>query len=120
MLRNQSGAKWKATEDGEHLSNVRFADDIFLMTVDLIQAQVKLQQLSKEASKVGLKMSLSKAKVMTNIGDDRDIKIGETVIERDDNHYVNVPRNSTDTIMNIRNNYVIVQTGVAVVLILCE
>jgi hypothetical protein len=72
--------------NGEYLSHLRFADDIVLMAADLDQAQVMLQQLNEESSKVGLKMNLSKTKVMTNIDDDRDIKIGDTVIERVDSY----------------------------------
>ena len=68
------------------LSNLRFADDIVPIAANLGQAQLMLQQLSEEASKVGLKMNLSKTKVMTNIGDDREIKIGDTVIERVDSY----------------------------------
>ena len=68
----------------EYLSNLRFADDISLMAADLDQAQIMLQQLNEESNKVGLKMNLSK--IMTNIDDDRDIKIGDTVIERVDSY----------------------------------
>ena len=72
--------------NGQYLSHLRFADDIVLIAVDLDQAQVMLQQLNDESSKIGLKMNLSKTKIMTNIDDDRDIKIGDTVIERVDNY----------------------------------
>ena len=72
--------------NGEYLSNLRFADDISLMAADLDQAQIMLQQLNEESNKVGLKMNLSKTKIMTNIEDDRDIKIGDTVIERVDSY----------------------------------
>ena len=72
--------------NGKYLSHLRFADDIVLMALDLDQAQVMLQQLNEESSKVGLKMNLSKTKVMTNIDDDREIKIGDTVIERVDTY----------------------------------
>ena len=71
--------------NGEYLS-IRFADDIGLMAVDLDQALIMLQQWNEEVSKVGLKMNLSKTKVMTNTDDDRDIKIGDTVIERVDSY----------------------------------
>ena len=73
--------------NGKYLSHLRFADDVGLTAIDLDQAQVMLQQLNEESMKVGLKMNLSKTKIMTNIDDDRDIKIGDTVIERVD-HYV--------------------------------
>jgi len=57
--------------NGEYLSHLRFADDIVLIAADLNLAQVMLQQLNEESSNVGLKMNLSKTKVMTNIDDDR-------------------------------------------------
>lgn len=44
-------------------------------------AQIMLQQLNTESSKVGLKMNLSKTKVMSNIDDERDTEIGDTVVE---------------------------------------
>jgi hypothetical protein len=72
--------------NGKYLSHLRFADDIVLIAVDLDQAQAMLQQLNEESSKIGLKMNLSKTKIMTNIDDDRDIKIGDTVIERVDSY----------------------------------
>ena len=72
--------------NGKYLSHLRFADDIVLIALDLDQAQVMLQQLNEESSKIGLKMNLSKTKVMTNIDDDRDIKIGDTIIERVDSY----------------------------------
>ena len=72
--------------NGKYLSHLRFADDIVLMTVDLDEAQIMLQQLNEESRKVGLKMNLSKTKIMINIDDDRDIKIGDTIIERVDSY----------------------------------
>lgn len=72
--------------NGEYLSHLRFADDIILIAANLDQAQVMLEQLNEESNKVGLKMNLSKTKYMTNINDDRDIKIGDTVIERVDSY----------------------------------
>lgn len=53
------------------------------MAADLHQVHVMLQQLNEEeSSKVGLTMDWSRTKVMTNIGDDKDIKIDDTAIER--------------------------------------
>ena len=71
---------------GEFLSHLRFADDIVLMAVDLYEAEDMLQELNEEANKVGLKMNLSKTKIMTNIADNREMKIGDTVIERVDSY----------------------------------
>jgi len=38
--------------NGEYLNNIRFTDDIEPITVSLTRAQIMLQQLSGEASKV--------------------------------------------------------------------
>jgi len=72
--------------NGKYLNHLRFADDIVLMAVDLDQAEVMLRQLNEEANKIGLKMNLTKTKIMTNIDDDREITIGDTVIERVDSY----------------------------------
>ena len=71
---------------GEFLSHLRFADDIVLVALDLDEAQVMLEELNEEANKVGLKMNLSKTKIMTNIEDDREMKIGDTVVEKVDSY----------------------------------
>ena len=50
-----------------------------------------MNQLHQESSKIGLKMNLSKTKVMTNIDDDAVIKVGDDVIERVDSYiYISV------------------------------
>lgn len=54
--------------------------------VDLEQARTMLLQLNEEANKVGLKMNLTKIKIMTNIDDDTVIKVGDNVIERVDRY----------------------------------
>ena len=36
----------------------------------------------EESSKLGIKMNLSKTKIVTNIDDDKDIKIGDSVTEK--------------------------------------
>ena len=72
--------------NGKHLSHLRFADDIVLVAADQAQAQNMIRQLNEESVKVGLKMNLTKTKFMTNITDDREITIGDTVIERVDSY----------------------------------
>ena len=68
--------------NGKYLSHLRFADDVLLMANDLDKAQVMLQQLNEEACKVGLKINLTKTKIMTDLDDDKDIKIGDAAIEK--------------------------------------
>ena len=50
--------------DGEFLSNLRFADDIFLCTETPQELQQMLQELSDESRRMGLKMNIAKTKVM--------------------------------------------------------
>ena len=50
--------------DGEFLSNLRFADDIFLCTETPQELQQMLQELSDESRQMGLKMNVTKTKVM--------------------------------------------------------
>ena len=49
--------------DGEFLSNLRFADDIFLCTETPQELQQVLQELSDESRQMGLKMNITKTKV---------------------------------------------------------
>ena len=50
--------------DGEFLSNLRFADDIFLCTETPQELQQMLQELSDESRQMGPKMNITKTKVM--------------------------------------------------------
>src|ERR1700743_187522 len=65
--------------NGKFLNHLRFAD-IVLIAADLDQLQTMMNQLHQESSKIGLKMNLSKTKVMINIYDDA-VKFGDDVIE---------------------------------------
>ena len=51
--------------DGEFLSHLRFADDIFLCTETPQELQQMLQELSDESRRMGLEMKITKTKVMT-------------------------------------------------------
>ena len=55
---------WENKIDGEFLSNLRFADDIFLCTETPQDLQQMLQELSDESRRMGLKMNIEKTKVM--------------------------------------------------------
>ena len=52
--------------DGQMLNNLRFADDIVLVSEDPGELQEMLEQLNTESKAVGLKMNLSKTQVMFN------------------------------------------------------
>ena len=47
---------WGVKIDGEFLSNLRFADDIFLYTETPQELQQMLQELSDESRQMGLKV----------------------------------------------------------------
>ena len=64
--------------DGEFLSNLRFADDIFLCT-ETPQEPQQLQELSDESRRMGLKMNIAKTKVM--VVDTNPIKVNNVLIE---------------------------------------
>ena len=64
--------------DGEFLSNLRFADDIFLCTETPQELQQMLQELSDE-SRMGLKMNIAKTKVM--VEDNTPINVNNVLIE---------------------------------------
>ena len=68
--------------DGRYLSNLRFADDIVLLSHSSNQIRRMLKELVAEARKVGLKVNANKTKVMTNrhiAG--QPIKIGSEKVE---------------------------------------
>ena len=72
--------------DGELLSNLRFAEDIFLCTDDIFlctetpqELQHMLQELSDESRRMGLKMNITKTKVM--VADNTPINVNNVLIE---------------------------------------
>src|SRR6202012_6100007 len=67
--------------NGRFLNHLRFADDIVQIAPNLEKLEMMLLQLNAESQKVGLKMNLSKTKIMTNIEEQSEIEIGDRVIE---------------------------------------
>ena len=65
--------------DGEFLSNLRFADDIFLCTETPQELQRMLQELSDESRRMGLKMNSAKTNVM--VVDNTPINENNVLIE---------------------------------------
>ena len=66
--------------DGEFLSNLRFADDIFLCTETPQELQQMLHDLCDESRRMGLKMNIAKTKVM--VVDKTPIKMNIVLIEK--------------------------------------
>ena len=65
--------------DGEFLSNLRFADDIFLCTETPQYLQHMLQELSDEIGRMRLNMNIAKTKVM--VVDNTPINVNNVLIE---------------------------------------
>ena len=65
--------------DGEFLSNLRFADDIFLCTETPQELQQMLQEISDESRRMGIKMNIAKTKVM--VVDNTSINVNNVLIE---------------------------------------
>ena len=65
--------------DGQFLTNLRFADDIFLCTETPQELQQMLQELSDESRRLDLKMNIAKTKVM--VVDNTPIKVNNVPIE---------------------------------------
>ena len=52
--------------DGEHLHHLKFADDIVLISTNTKEAAIMLNDLHSESRKYGLKINLTKTKLMIN------------------------------------------------------
>ena len=65
--------------DGEFLSDIRFADDIFLSTETPQELQQMLQELSDESRGMGLKMNIAKTKLM--VVDNTPVNVNNVLIE---------------------------------------
>lgn len=67
--------------NGKFLNHLRFADDIVLIAPNMEQLEIMLTQLDAISSEIGLKMNLSKTKIMTDISTDRAVEIRNEAIE---------------------------------------
>ena len=65
--------------DGEFLSNLRFADDIFLCIETPQELQQMIQEVSDESRLMSLKMNIAKKKVM--VVDNTPINVNNVLIE---------------------------------------
>ena len=72
--------------DGETLSDLRFADDVALLTKSTQDMEHQLNSVNKESLKVGLKIHRGKTKFMTNMKTTNTIQIEGTEIEKVDDY----------------------------------
>ena len=68
--------------DGERLKNLRFADDVALVTKTTKEMEEHLNKLNTESKKCGLKIHKGKTKFMTNFETDEEIKIENEKLEK--------------------------------------
>ena len=66
--------------DREYLNHLRFADDIFLCTETPQELEIMLQELCEESNLSGLRMNISKTKIM--VEDNTPIYVNNTQIEK--------------------------------------
>ena len=66
-------------KNGQFLSNLRFADDIFLCTETPQELQHMIQELFDEGRQISLKMNIAKTKV--NVVDNSPINLNNVLIE---------------------------------------
>ncbi|VDO22649.1 unnamed protein product [Haemonchus placei] len=68
--------------DGLFLSNLRFADDIVLLSSSIVETETMLAELNKEGKKVGLRINQTRTQFMKNPwADGGQIKIDGTPIK---------------------------------------
>jgi len=87
---------------GEYLHHLRFADDIDLFVSSAEELQTRMEELSNESSKIGLKINLSKTKIMYNQhAEKKEIKIsGETIGIVDEYFYLGQLKTSNAKLTN--------------------
>ena len=68
--------------DGERLQNLRFADDVALVTKTTKEMVEHLNKLNTESKKCGLKIHQGKTKFMTNFETDEEMKIEKVKLEK--------------------------------------
>ena len=67
--------------DGLNLTDLRFADDIALLSDSLQDIKKMLEDLQEVCAQVGLKMNISKTKFMTNLVPSGNIAVGDCEVE---------------------------------------
>ena len=68
--------------DGENLSELRFADDIALLTTTVRNMEEQLNMINDESKKIGLKIHRGETKYMTNFNTNKKIIVENTEMEK--------------------------------------
>jgi hypothetical protein len=72
--------------DGERLTDLRFADDVALVTTSVEDMEIQLNLLNQESKKIGLKIHKGKTKYMTNFDTNETLEIENDMIEKVDSY----------------------------------
>ncbi|PIK46657.1 endonuclease-reverse transcriptase [Apostichopus japonicus] len=72
--------------DGERLTDLRFADDVALITTSVKDMEVHLNNLNIESKKIGLKIHRGKTKYMTNYQSEETIMVEKEEIDKMDRY----------------------------------
>ena len=67
--------------NGCYLNNLRFSDDIILIGTSKEEITRMILDLSKESTKIGLKININKSTILCNLSDENiNVKFGEQTI----------------------------------------
>ncbi|KAK6035531.1 hypothetical protein COOONC_26964 [Cooperia oncophora] len=73
--------------DGKRISNLRFADDIVLISDNTVEMEEMVNELDMIGQKIGLEMNMSKTKMMVNHWCDAGtVKLAGVALERVDSY----------------------------------
>lgn len=72
--------------DGKKISNLRFADDIVLISTNTEEMQIMVNELNVAGKRIGLEMNMEKTKVMVNQWCEGMIHLNGTVIQQVDSY----------------------------------
>ena len=73
-------------KDGEKLTDLRFSNDVALITSSVKGMEIQFNDLNKEKKQIGLKIHKGKTKYMTNFQSDETIEIENETIEKVDKY----------------------------------
>ena len=72
--------------NGEYLSNLRFADDIVIFVKDEEELRTMLLEINSACENIGLKMNISKTKIMSNTERSYPVLVNGVQVERVDSY----------------------------------
>ena len=80
--------------DGEMLTDLRFADDVALISTSIADMESQLSSLNKESKSIGLTMHKDKTKYMTNFDTQEEIEIEGRKTRKSEG--IQIPRANTE------------------------